>query len=60
MTGSNARMIAQLQAVAIGIQLVGLDRLPEVMTGGTVSQDGYEPKANEPSSPHPTTERDDR
>jgi len=28
---SNARVIADLQAVAIGIQLVGLDRLPEVM-----------------------------
>lgn len=28
---SNARMIAELQALALGIHLVGLDRLPEVM-----------------------------
>lgn len=28
---SNARLIAELQAVAIGIHLVGLDRLPTVM-----------------------------
>jgi hypothetical protein len=33
---SNARLIAELQAVAIGIELVGLERLPEVMTGGRV------------------------
>jgi hypothetical protein len=31
MTVSNARLAAELQAVAIGIHLVGLDRLPEVM-----------------------------
>jgi hypothetical protein len=28
---SNAQLIAQLQAVTLGIHLVGLDRLPEVM-----------------------------
>ena len=28
---SDARLIAELQAVTIGIHLVGLDRLPEVM-----------------------------
>lgn len=28
---SNARLIAELQAVTIGIHLVGLDRLPTVM-----------------------------
>lgn len=28
---NNARLIAELQAVAIGIRLVGLRRLPEVM-----------------------------
>lgn len=28
---SSARVIAELQALAIGIHLVGLDRLPEVM-----------------------------
>lgn len=28
---SNARLIAELQALTIGIHLVGLDRLPEVM-----------------------------
>lgn len=27
---SNARLIAELQAVTLGIHLVGLDRLPEV------------------------------
>jgi len=31
---SNARLIAELQAVTIGIHLVGLDRLPEVMRDG--------------------------
>ena len=29
---SNSRLIAELQAVTIGLHLVGLDRLPEVMT----------------------------
>lgn len=29
---NNARLIAELQAVTLGIHLVGLDRLPEVMT----------------------------
>ena len=28
---NNARLIAELQAVTLGIHLVGLDRLPEVM-----------------------------
>jgi hypothetical protein len=28
---SNARLIAELQAVTVGIHLVGLDRLPQVM-----------------------------
>lgn len=28
---SNARLVAELQAVTIGIHLVGLDQLPEVM-----------------------------
>ena len=31
MTVSNARLAAELQAVALGIRLVGLARLPEVM-----------------------------
>lgn len=31
MTVSNASLIAELQAVALGIHLVGLARLPEVM-----------------------------
>ena len=31
---SNARLIAELQAVTLGIHLVGLDRLPEVMGAG--------------------------
>lgn len=29
---NNARLIAELQAVTLGIHLVGLNRLPEVMT----------------------------
>lgn len=29
---NNARLVAELQAVTPGIHLVGLDRLPEVMT----------------------------
>lgn len=37
-TVSNARLIAELQAVAIGIRLVGLDRLPEVMAPAPTPQ----------------------
>lgn len=29
---NNARLIAELQSVTLGIHLVGLDRLPEVIT----------------------------
>lgn len=31
---NNARLVAELQAVTLGINLVGLDRLPEVMRDG--------------------------
>lgn len=37
---NNARLIAELQAVALGIHLVGLDRLPEVMRRATPSKSG--------------------
>lgn len=30
---SNARLVAELQALTLGIHLVGLDRLSEVMQG---------------------------
>jgi hypothetical protein len=33
---SRARLLAELQAVAIGIRLFGLDRLPEVMGSKTI------------------------
>jgi hypothetical protein len=29
---TNAEVIAELQAISLGIHMVGLDRLPEVMT----------------------------
>ncbi len=46
---NNARLIAELQALTIGIHLVGLERLPDVMNAGrTTSQvgiaNGDEPK----------------
>ena len=42
---SNARLIAELQALTIGIHLVGLDRLPKVMSGGDLKLAGYEGEA---------------
>lgn len=38
-TPSNARLVAELQALTIGIHLVGLDRLPEVMTASQPQPD---------------------
>ena len=46
---SNARLIAELQAVQIGIHLVGLDRLPEVMRPATRSANAR-PAGTEPPS----------
>lgn len=56
---NNARLIAELQALTLGIHLVGLARLPEVMSAGRVSPDGYEPKANEPKDQPPAHGREE-
>ncbi|WBT04940.1 hypothetical protein PFY01_09325 [Brevundimonas vesicularis] len=44
---NNARLIAELQAVTLGIHLVGLDRLPEVMNANRPSPTGEDSPANE-------------
>lgn len=44
---NNARLIAELQAVTLGIHLVGLDQLPEVMTANRSSATGEDSPANE-------------
>ena len=44
---NNARLIAELQAVTLGIHLVGLDRLPEVMTANSTRATGEDSPANE-------------
>lgn len=44
---NNARLIAELQAVTLGIHLVGLDRLPEVMTANSARPTGEDSPANE-------------
>lgn len=44
---NNARLIAELQAVTLGIHLVGLDRLPEVMNANRLSATGEDSSANE-------------
>ena len=44
---NNARLIAELQAVTLGIHLVGLDRLPEVMTANSARATGEDSPANE-------------
>lgn len=44
---NNARLIAELQAVTLGINLVGLDRLPDVMTANRPSATGEDSPANE-------------
>lgn len=44
---NNARLIAELQAVTLGIHLVGLDRLPEVMTANRARATGEDSPANE-------------
>ena len=44
---NNARLIAELQAVTLGIHLVGLDRLPEVMNASRPSPTGEDSPANE-------------
>lgn len=48
---NNARLIAELQAVTLGIHLFGLDRLPEVMGPGSraaVSESPYDDCDPEP------------
>jgi len=43
---NNARLIAELQAVTLGIHLVGLDRLPEVMAANSARPTGEDSPAN--------------
>ena len=49
---NNARLIAELQAVAVGIHLVGLDRLPEVMTANSSRATGEDSPANSQNQEH--------
>ena len=44
---NNARLIAELQAVTLGIHLVGLDRLTEVMNANRPSPTGEDSQENE-------------
>lgn len=44
---NNARLIAELQAVTLGIHLVGLDRLPEVMNANRPSATGEDSPGND-------------
>lgn len=41
---NNARLIAELQALALGIRLVGLRRLPDVMNPNRNNKPPPEPK----------------
>lgn len=49
---NNARLIAELQAVTLGIHLVGLDRLPEVMNANRPSATGEDSPANSQPQEH--------
>ena len=49
---NNARLIAELQAVTLGIHLVGLDRLPEVMTSNSTRATGEDSPANSQPQEH--------
>lgn len=46
---SNARMIAELQALTLGIHLVGLDKLPAVMTRTPPAMTCIEHQAGRPT-----------
>jgi hypothetical protein len=49
---NNARLIAELQAVTLGIHLVGLNRLPEVMNANRPSPTGEDSPANSQPQEH--------
>ncbi|MDX2334576.1 hypothetical protein [Brevundimonas vesicularis] len=49
---NNARLIAELQAVTLGIHLVGLDRLPEVMTANSARPTGEDSPVNSQNQEH--------
>ena len=49
---NNARLIAELQAVTLGIHLVGLDRLPEVVPANRLTATGEDSPANSQNQEH--------
>lgn len=48
---SNARLVAELQALTLGLHLVGLERLPEVMTSGRAASQVGIAAGDEPNPP---------